>query len=142
MHPAARAHISHSGVENSKSQSARRTLGTGDLARSLLRFAPVTPAATTALANLLTPRKFKKDEWLLRGGDRAKFLFFITRGMVRELYIDARGTEHTRTFLREGSITGSLVDLISGKPAFTWIQALEKTETLAFTYSAFTRLCD
>jgi hypothetical protein len=55
------------------------------------------------------------------------------------LYIDAASAEHTRTFLPEGSVTTSLVDLISGKRAFTWIQALEPTpETLAFTYADFT----
>ena len=61
---------------------------------------------------------------------------------MRELYIDAVGAEHTRTFLREGSFTGSLVDLISNKPAITWIQALEPTDTLGMVYSDFARLCD
>ncbi len=68
--------------------------------------------------------------------------FFITRGLVRELYIDAAGAEHTRTFLAEGFFTGSLVDLISRSPAITWIQALEPTETLAFAYADFIELCD
>ena len=89
-----------------------------------------------------TPRTFRKGEWLLRGGDRAQLLFFITQGLVRELYIDSAGTEHTRVFLAEGHFTGSLLDLISRNPAITWIQALEPTATLAFPYSRFTKLCD
>ena len=84
----------------------------------------------------------QKDEWLLRGGESARWSFFIARGLVRELYVDAAGAEHTRTFLTEGCFTGSLVDLISGKPAITWIQALEPTQTLAFVHSDFMRLCE
>jgi CRP-like cAMP-binding protein len=142
MHPAARAHVLHSGTANSESDGGRRTLDANDLTRSLSRFGELAPAAIAALPSVLTPRKFQRDKWLLRGGDRAQFLFFIRRGLVRELYIDAAGAEHTRTFLREGSFTGSLVDLISGRPAITWIQALEPTLTLAVLYSDFTRLCD
>jgi CRP-like cAMP-binding protein len=106
------------------------------------RFSEVSPSAVAALTGLVSRRVFPKDEWLLRGGDRAQLSYFITRGLVRELYIDAEGAEHTRTFLAEGSFTGSLVDLISQKPAITWIQALEHTETLAFSHSDFTKLCD
>ena len=139
MHPAARAHVSHSGTGNDRE---RKILDAQDVKRSLSRFSEVSPVALDALVRLLTPRTFQKDSWLLRGGDQAQFLFFITRGLVRELYLDAAGTEHTRTFLTEGSFTGSLVDLISLRPAFTWIQALEPTETLAIAYSDFTQLCD
>jgi len=142
MHPAARAHASHSETQNLESRAKSRSLDAGDLCRTILAFSELTPAAIESFAASLTPRTFEKDEWLLRGGDTARFLFFITRGLVRELYIDAAGTEHTRTFLAEGSFTGSLVDLISCRPAITWIQALEMTDTLAFLYSDFTRLCD
>src|SRR5215467_7989549 len=135
MHPAARAHVPQPEAESSEEHRKRKTLNAEDLARSILKFSEVTPAAIDALAALVAPRTFKRGDWLLRGGDRAQFLFFITRGLVRELYIDAAGAEHTRTFLREGSFTGSLVDLISLRAAITWIQALEPTETLAFTYS-------
>jgi CRP-like cAMP-binding protein len=143
MHPAARAHALHSETRNPDSQAEpRATLNADDLTGSLGRFSKLTPAAIEALAGLHTARTFQKDEWLLRGGDTAKMLFFITRGLVREFYTDAAGAEHTRTFLREGSFTGSLVDLISHRPSITWIQALEPTDTLAIVYSDFARLCD
>src|SRR6516162_11776894 len=107
MHPAARVHASHSEIRNCEPHAEpKTTLDAGDLTRSILKFSEVTPAAIAALAGLLTPRTFQKDEWVLRGGDTAKFLFFITRGLVRELYVDSAGKEHTRTFLGEGSFTG------------------------------------
>jgi CRP-like cAMP-binding protein len=142
MHPAARAHVPHSGTQDRDRHGDPRALDVDDFRRSIVQFSELTPAAVSALTALLISRSFQKDEWLLRGGERAQLLFFIARGLIRELYIDSAGKEHTRTFLREGSITGSLVDLMSGKPAITWIQALEPTETLAFAYSDFTQLCD
>src|SRR5215471_7048294 len=113
-----------------------------DLMRALAQLGEIEPAASTAFAELLSPREFARDEWLLRGGEKARLCYFIARGLVRELYTDGAGVEHTRTFLTEGCFTGSLVDLLSGVPAITWIQALEPTETLAFPYSGFTALCD
>ena len=115
--------------------------GTADLIQQLSRLAPLTPAATAALESIVTPKAFQQDDWLLRGGDHATMLFFITRGLVRELYVGSGGREHTRTFLAEGGITGSLLDLLSRSPAVTWIQAIEPTHTLAFSYDEFTQLC-
>jgi CRP-like cAMP-binding protein len=122
--------------------NAGRLLDAADLIRTISQFSELSAPAAAAVSALLTPRTFRKDEWLLRGGERAQWLFFIARGLVRELYIDAAGGEHVRTFLAEGGVTGSLVDLLSQQPAITWIQALEPTHTLAFAYSDFARLCD
>ena len=116
-------------------------LGTNDLTHQLARLGSLTPTATAAFESILLPKAFHKDDWLLRGGDRARMAFFITGGLIRELYVDAEGKEHTRAFQAEGGFTGSLVDLISQGPAITWIQALEPTETLAFCYDQFTQLC-
>ena len=124
------------------SSAANKMLrGTSELMHQLVRLGPLTPAATAAFEAILVPKTFQQDDWLLRGGDRARMCFFINRGLVRELYVGAAGREHTRAFLAEGGFTGSLVDLISQKPAITWIQALEPTETLAFSYDEFTQLC-
>jgi CRP-like cAMP-binding protein len=109
---------------------------------TLARFGDLPRNARSAVAALLRPAAFGKDAWLLRGSERATLCHFVVRGLVRELYIDSAGGEHTRSFVAEGGITGSLVDLISGEPAITWIQALERTDTLAFVYADFRKLCD
>ena len=103
---------------------------------------PVSEAALLALAERLTPRSFAAGAWLLRAGDRAEHCFFIARGLVREMYLGEAGQEHTRAFLAEGQIGGSLLDLLSGEPAVTWIQALEPTDTLAWRYADFNALCE
>jgi CRP-like cAMP-binding protein len=102
---------------------------------------PIGDAAFAAFAPLLEPRTFAAADFLLAAGDRAEWCHLVTRGLVRELYIDEAGEEHTRSFLAEGQVTGSLLDLLSGEPSVTFIQALEPTETLAWRYRDFDALC-
>jgi CRP-like cAMP-binding protein len=107
----------------------------------LAALAPVPPPALAALGRLLVRRSYPAGAWLLQAGQRAEQSFFIVRGLVREYYVSPDGTEHTRIFMAEGQLTGSLLDLLSAGPAVTWIQALEPTETLAFSYRDFEALC-
>jgi len=113
-----------------------------ELADVLRALAPVGDEAMRALAQLLTTRSFASGDALLQSGERATWCFFVVHGLVRELYIDAAGTEHTRTFLSEGQVTGSLLDLLSGAPSVTYIQAIEPTETLAWRYAELDVLCE
>jgi len=108
----------------------------------VLRVAPLSAPALAALDALAQPRAFAAGALLLRGGDRATLSFFVHRGLVREKYIGERGEEHTRFFIAEGGLTGSLLDLLSGAPAVTWIEALEPTETLAIPYRDFDALTE
>lgn len=93
-----------------------------------------------ALQAICTPRTFAAGDWLLRAGEKAEWTFIITEGLVRELYVTDAGEEHTRSFLSVGQATGSMLDLLSGEPAVTWIQALEPTRTIAFRYAEFDAL--
>jgi CRP-like cAMP-binding protein len=108
---------------------------------TLLRIAPLGAEALAAMEALTQPRTFGAGAPLLRAGERATWIFFIHRGLVREFYVGERGEEHTRTFVGEGKMTGSLLDLLSDGPAVTWIQALEETSALAFRYRDFDALC-
>ena len=110
------------------------------LARALLPFGPVSPDALAAWSGRTTERWFDARSFLLRAGERAEWCFLLLSGLVREYYVDESGAEHTRSFIPEGSATGSLLDLLSGEPAVTFIQALEPTHVLAFRYADFDAL--
>ena len=94
-----------------------------------------------AIASLMVPVFFEPGAWPLEGGEPALYCFLLTRGLVRELYIDEDGGEHPRRFIAEGQVTGSLLDLLSRSPSVTWIQALEKTEALRWRYADREALC-
>jgi CRP-like cAMP-binding protein len=104
--------------------------------------APVGPDAAAALVALARERKFSKGQMLLRAGEIARDGFFLCSGLVREYYVDAAGEEYTRTFVAQGDVTGSLLDLLSLAPAVTFIQALEPTLTLALPWQELERSCD
>lgn len=111
------------------------------LAQLFRAIAPLGDEPLRRLAAATTVRRFDTNAWLLRGGDRAELCFLLTKGLVRELYVAEDGGEHTRSFVAEHQLTGSLLDLLSGAPSITFIQALELTETLAFRYDTFNELC-
>jgi CRP-like cAMP-binding protein len=107
---------------------------------SLRRVAPIGDGALAALERITSSRSFNARDWLLEAGARAERSFLITSGLVREFYIGESGAEHTRVFVKEGQLTGSLYDLLSDQPSITWIQAIEDTRTLTFTYRDFIAL--
>ena len=111
------------------------------LAALLVAIAPARDEAVQAVVSIARPRIFAAGAWLLREGQRAASCFFIASGLTRELYVDGRGVEHTRAFVAEGGLTGSLLDLLSGEPSVTFIQAIETTRTLASSFAEFERLC-
>ena len=113
-----------------------------DLAEALRRVSPVSDDAVAALQAHVATRRFEADEWMLRGGEPARSVFLIVEGLARELYVGADGAEHTRSFVAEGRATGSLVDLLSGGPSVTWIQALEPTRALAWPWAEQERLAE
>ena len=105
------------------------------LTRVLRAFAEPTEDAVDALVHHAHVRDYARGEYLLRGGERATHVMAVLQGLVREHYVDAHGGEHTRSFVREGEVSGSLVDLLSGRPAMTYVEALEPTRALVFPYA-------
>lgn len=114
---------------------------TAALARVIQRLAAVGDDALAALLALTSVRQAARDSYLLRAGERAELCFFLARGLARELYVDAHGVEHTRSFVEAGQLTGSLRDLLSSSPAVTFIHVLEPSTVVAFSYGAFDGLC-
>jgi CRP-like cAMP-binding protein len=111
------------------------------LVSTLRRLTPVDHETLQALLTVMKPRSFEPESWLLRAGDRAETAYFVVAGLAREFYSDETGTEHTRRFVHEGEFTGSLLDLLSGQLAVTYVQALEPTHTLAVSYRQYEDLC-
>lgn len=110
------------------------------LHRVLGAVAPLSAREREAFSELVEPRQFRAGTFLLEAGARAEWCHFIDQGLVRELYISSDGKEHTRSFVAEDDVTGSLVDLLSAQPSITFIEALEDTSTLSWRYRSFDAL--
>src|SRR5260370_20605475 len=111
-----------------------------DVSRALDELWPLGSAACRALTAISTWREFASGAYLLEAGRRAEWMFLVERGLVREFYLGESGEENTGTFIVRGQVTGSLLDLLSGQPAVTFIQAIENTRTIAWRYRDFNAL--
>lgn len=98
--------------------------GVASVRAAIDRISPVSDAAWQAAAGLFAARCVTTGESLLRAGARARQVFFVESGLLREYYVDAEGRESTRQFIAAGEFSGSLADLISAQPAAVSIEAL------------------
>lgn len=86
------------------------------------------------------PRELARGEHILRAGETATGVFVVVRGLLREYFVLADGTERTKAFVAEGEFSGSLADLLSGEPSRAFIVADEPTRVLVATHAAYRAL--
>jgi CRP-like cAMP-binding protein len=101
------------------------------------------PAALANLANASDTMDFAKGDHLLREGDVARHLFFITRGLLRYYYLDdVDGEERTGQFFDEGQVFTDAASFLARMPATQSIDALEPGEVVRIPrdalYAAYT----
>jgi len=92
------------------------------LRQHLEQFGALPEAAFQALRAELVARRLDMGAYHLRAGEQAHWCFFVETGLARQLYVDDQRSEHIRSFVADGQLTGSLLDLISGAPSVTWIE--------------------
>ena len=98
------------------------------LRRALESLSPLPDADWALMLPLVAARNVAAGQQILRAGELATYTFFLRQGLLREYYADQEGTEATRRFCQAGEFSGSLADLLSGRPALCSIEALEPSE--------------
>ncbi|NJS40356.1 MAG: Crp/Fnr family transcriptional regulator [Rhodobacteraceae bacterium] len=89
------------------------------------------PAALAALAAASETAIFRKGDHLLREGDVATHLLFVSRGLLRYYFLDdATGEERTGQFFDEGQVFTDAASFLGQTPATQFIDALEPGEVL------------
>ncbi|HEY1086381.1 MAG TPA: Crp/Fnr family transcriptional regulator, partial [Archangium sp.] len=66
----------------------------------------------------------------------------VRSGLVRHYYVDAKGRESVKAFRGPGDFSAPYAELIQRKRSRTFIQALVKSELLAFDVAKFEALAD
>lgn len=69
-------------------------------------------------------RTFEKGQVLLRPGDKANTVYFVSEGLFR-IYTISRGREQTRNFFSEGALFTEAVSYFSRRPTTFFLEALE-----------------
>jgi CRP-like cAMP-binding protein len=83
------------------------------------------------------PLTVKKSTILLLQGEICNKLYFVNTGCIRTYYITKQGTEKSRFIAFKGMIATALNSFISQQPSFEFVDALENSELLYISHSAF-----
>lgn len=77
-----------------------------------------------------------RNEYLSQAGKVEKYLYLITSGAVRAIYL-SKEEEFTIRFGYKGSVISSLDSFISGEPSQFYLQAIRKTTAIRLEKSAY-----
>jgi CRP-like cAMP-binding protein len=81
-------------------------------------------------------KTFKKKEFLSREGKIPQEVYFINRGIVRNMISDSDGNEHTIHFTLENQFIADYAAFLQQEIALQSIQALEETEVVVMPRKA------
>ena len=81
----------------------------------------------TSLVEIAT---IKRNQYLLREGERCDYEYFVINGCLRSFYRDENANEHTTLFAIEGWWTGNLKSFVRNTPSEFYIQAVEDTRIM------------
>ncbi len=106
---------------------ANLSLTKRDVARELARrYSTMTHDELDILESVLVPMKFAKGQQILSEGDVCKYIYWITKGLVRQYYFK-NGKEMTEYMAVENSIMMSIESLFKEQASMQVIEALEPT---------------
>ena len=100
----------------------------------LKKFIELTESEEQLIIDHLTPRTFKRGEFLTKEGEINRYTNYIVSGAARVYYIDQVGQEHVVQLGISDWWTGDFSSFITQTKGILYTEALEKTEVLSFSY--------
>ena len=82
-------------------------------------------------------KKLRKRQYLLQAGDVWRFNAFVSKGFLRNYYVDDYGQDHIMQFAPENHWTGDRESMDSGLPSKYNVDALEDAEILLLSKEDF-----
>jgi CRP-like cAMP-binding protein len=87
-----------------------------------------------------TPKKLRKNQFLLQEGDVCRYSAFVEKGALYSYSTDDKGAKHVVQFALEGSSIADLYSMLTGEPSRLNIEAFEDCELLLLTQENRLRL--
>jgi CRP-like cAMP-binding protein len=85
-------------------------------------------------------KEFAPGEIVLRAGEVPQYLGVNIQGLFRLFYIDSEGQDSTKGFSSTGNLVVSYSALAEGRESHLYIEALEPSTVLLFSYAKFKAL--
>ncbi|HEY9560118.1 MAG TPA: Crp/Fnr family transcriptional regulator [Anseongella sp.] len=89
---------------------------------------------------LFIPRKLRKRQYMLQGGDQGKYQIFVEKGILRSYTIDEKGSEHILQLAPEGWWISDLYSFFTAEPSDYHIEAIEDAEVLLINRTSWEML--
>ncbi|AEW00051.1 Crp/Fnr family transcriptional regulator [Niastella koreensis] len=101
-----------------------------NMLKNIRRFTSLSPQEEKAFSALLSIRKVKRKEFLLREGAVCNFEWYVNQGCFRSFYVDKKGLEHNIYFAIEDWWVSDLYSRTVQEPSNVSIIALEDSEVI------------
>lgn len=100
----------------------------------------LTPEAELAWMRILKRKEYKKGSFLVKAGDTAKNVAFVSRGLFSQYAADENGNVYIKRFFSEGYFAASTTSFLTKIPSATTIEALENSTVWEYDFEAFKEL--
>lgn len=81
-----------------------------------------------------------KGDYFIRAGEVPVSFAFVSSGLFRYVYIDSEGRQFTKGFMPELNILSSYSAMVQKTPSNYYVEALEHSEIVEFSYSGWLKL--
>ncbi len=85
-------------------------------------------------------KEIKKGEILLDNYSKAKYIYFICKGVLRTYYLDENGKTYTKNLFIENYFSTSKVSLLTKETSYLSIEALEDCSLIFIDYDKYKEL--
>jgi CRP-like cAMP-binding protein len=87
-------------------------------------------------------KRYKKHQFIVSEGERAKYHYFIISGLTKLVYLDQTGKEHIVSFAMEDWWESDFYAFYTQTSATLSLICLEDTTLLALNYDDYIKLCN
>lgn len=102
----------------------------------------ITDEELAVFSNKFRFKSTKRGEILLEAGSVCRYMYFVNKGCLRVYLMDDAGRESTRFLIPEGRFGTAFPSFILKEPSQAFIQSIEASEILFFSYQDFRELSD
>lgn len=113
-----------------------------ELKKVINDYSKLTENTWSLIQSILQFQFIKKGEIILRAGQTAKKINFISKGILRSSFVDNNGNEYTKNLFFEKSFGASKVSLLLNSPSRFSIEALEDSILISFDFKTYKKLID
>ena len=112
------------------------------LIKIIEKVVPLPASEAELILSYFRQKNFKRNEVLIRSGAVAREVFFVTKGLLHQYYIDEAGNERTCDFTFENKFVTDLESFTRKTPATSSVKALKPTSCLTVNCEDLTRLIE